>query len=60
MEMQFQTQLVKGRIASLQTSSPTPINEAIDRLVKDATDVMHEAVLLRAEVKELQAANAMK
>jgi hypothetical protein len=57
-ELQSQTNLVKGRIAD--QSSPTQINEAMDQLVKGATTVMHAAVLLRDEVKELQAANAMK
>jgi len=59
-EMRCQTTLVKGHIASLPDSSPTPINAALDQLVKGATQMMHTAALLRAEVKELQAANAMK
>jgi len=59
-EMQSQTELLKARIAAQLDTSPTPINEVIDQLVKGANVVMHTAALLRAEVKELQAANAMK
>lgn len=58
--MRYQTELVKGHIVSLQDSSPTPISEAVDRLVKGATEIIHMAVLLKVEVKELQAANAIK
>jgi hypothetical protein len=59
-ELQSQTDFVKSRIAAQPASSPTQINDAIDQLVKGATTVMHTAVLLKAEVKELQVANAMK
>ena len=62
-EMRCQTELVKGRMARislLPDASPTPINEALDQLVKGATKMMHTATLLRVEVKELQAANVMK
>jgi len=59
-EMKCQTELIKGRVASLQNTSPTPVNEALDRLIKGTTEVMHTAVLLKEEVKALQAANAMK
>jgi hypothetical protein len=59
-ELQSQTDLIKSSITGQLDSSPTRINEAIDQLVKCATTFMHTAVLLRQEVKELQAANAMK
>ena len=59
-ELQAQTNLIKSRIAAQPANSPTQINEAIEHLVKGAVTVMHVAVLLREEVKELQAANAMK
>lgn len=36
------------------------MNQAIDHLVKGAIAMMHAVVLLKVEVKELQAANAMK
>ncbi len=49
-----------ARIISLPDSSLTPINKALDQLVKGATKIMHTAALLRAEVKELQAVNVMK
>jgi len=58
--MRCQTNLVKGRITSLPDSSLTLINQVLDQLVKGATQMMHTAALLRAEVKELQAANVMK
>ena len=58
--MQSQTDFVKSRIITQLTSSPTQINGAIDQLVKGTTTVMHTVVLLREEVKELQAANVMK
>ncbi len=58
--MQSQTDLIKGRITAQLAISPTQINEAIDHLVKGAATVMYTAVLLRSEVKELQAANVMK
>ena len=47
-------------MATQPASSPTQINEAVEHLIKGATTVMHAAILLREEVKELQAANAMK
>ncbi len=59
-ELQAQTDLIKSRIAAQQASSLTQINEALDHLIKGATTVMHTAVLLREEVKELQAVNAIK
>ena len=62
-EMRYQTELVKGRMArisSLPDASPTPINEALDQLMKGATKMIHTATLLRVEVKELQAVNVMK
>ena len=59
-ELQAQTDLIKSRIAAQPARSPTQINEALEHLVKGAATVMHTAVLLRKEVKELQAANAMK
>ena len=59
-ELQAQTDLIRSRMAAQPASSPTQINEAMEHLIKGATTVMHAAVLLREEVKELQAANAMK
>ena len=56
----MQTDLIKSRMAARPASSPTQINEALEHLVKGATTVMHTAVLLQEEVKELQAANVMK
>jgi hypothetical protein len=43
-----------------QNSSPSSINDAVSCLVKGAEMMMHSAVLLKAEVKALQAANEQK
>ncbi|KAK9254861.1 hypothetical protein V1507DRAFT_454657 [Lipomyces tetrasporus] len=36
---------------------PTPINQALDQLIKGAEMMMHSCVLLQAEVQPLQEAN---
>lgn len=59
-ELQAQTDLIRSRMTAQPASSPTQINEAVEHLIKGATTVMHAALLLREEVKELQAANAIK
>jgi hypothetical protein len=59
-ELAFQMELVKGRVAKHQNSSPTPINDALDQLFKGAQTMMHSAVLLKAEVEGLQKANQAK
>ncbi|KFZ23592.1 hypothetical protein V502_01928, partial [Pseudogymnoascus sp. VKM F-4520 (FW-2644)] len=51
---------VKNRIVRHYNSSPTSINNAISCLVKGAQVMMHSVVLLKAEVKALQAANEQK
>jgi len=56
-ELQCQTELLKDRITNHQNSSPTPINDALDQLLKGAQSMMHSAVLLEAEVRALQKAN---
>jgi hypothetical protein len=59
-ELDFQTEHIKNRVIRHQNSSPTSINDAISCLVKGAQVMMHSAVLLKAEVKALQAANEQK
>jgi hypothetical protein len=59
-ELNFQTEHIKNRIVRHQNSSPTSINDAVSCLVKGAEMMMHSAVLLKAEVKALQAANEQK
>ncbi|KFZ00609.1 hypothetical protein V500_00987, partial [Pseudogymnoascus sp. VKM F-4518 (FW-2643)] len=59
-ELNFQTEHIKNRIVQHQNSSPTSINDAVSCLVKGAEMMMHSAVLLKAEVKALQAANEQK
>ncbi|KFZ24613.1 hypothetical protein V502_00907, partial [Pseudogymnoascus sp. VKM F-4520 (FW-2644)] len=51
---------VKNRIRQHQDSSPSSINDALSWLAKGAHIMMHSAVLLKAEVKALQAANEQK
>jgi hypothetical protein len=59
-ELERQTEHLKNRIVRHQDSSPTPINEAFDQLVKGAQIMVHSATLLKAEVKALQEANQAK
>ena len=59
-ELDFQTEHVRNRIIQHQNSSPSSINDALSRLAKGAQVMMHSAVLLKAEVKALQAANEQK
>lgn len=56
-ELASQTELIRGKIARHQGSSPTPINDAFTTLIKGASMMAHENALLRAEVAHLQKAN---
>ena len=57
-EASLQTTHIKDRIARHQDSSPTPILGALDQIVKGTMKVMHEVVLVKARVRELEDANA--
>jgi hypothetical protein len=59
-ELNFQTEHIKNRMIRHQNSSPSSINDVVSCLVKGAEMMMHSAVLLKAEVKALQAANEQK
>jgi hypothetical protein len=59
-EVEFQTTHLKNRIARHQNSSPSSINEAFNQLAKGAQIMAHSFTLLKAEVKALQQANALK
>jgi hypothetical protein len=59
-EVEFQTTHLKNRIVRHQDSSPTSIHEAFDQLAKGAQIMAHSFILLKAEVKALQEANALK
>ncbi|KFY29236.1 hypothetical protein V491_00127, partial [Pseudogymnoascus sp. VKM F-3775] len=59
-ELDFQIEHIKNRVIRHQNSSPTSINDALSRLAKGAQVMMHSAILLKAEVKALQAANEQK
>lgn len=52
-----QTTLIKQRIVRHQSSSPTPILDALDLFAKGTAKVMQENVLLRTELERLQQAN---
>jgi hypothetical protein len=57
-EMACQTDLIKGRIIQHQNSSPTPITDAVNQVLKGTVRMASELELLRAENKRLQEANA--
>jgi hypothetical protein len=54
----LQTAHVKDRISRHQNSSPTSILEAFDQIAKGTMKVMHEVVLMKDRVRELEEANA--
>jgi len=56
-EMACQTDLIKGRIIQHQNSSPTPITDAVNQVLKGTVRMASELELLRSEVKRLQATN---
>ena len=56
-ELASQTTHLKDRIVCHQNSSPTPINNALDQLLRGAQTMVHSAVLIKAEVQALQQAN---
>lgn len=58
-EAQSQTDYIKNRIVQHQNSSPTQIIKSLHQFAKGTTKVMHELVLLRGEVRELQKANGL-
>ena len=56
-EMACQTDFIKGQIIQHQNSSPTPITDAVNQVLKGTIRIATENELLRAEVKRLQEAN---
>jgi hypothetical protein len=56
-EAESQHKMLRDRISHHQGSSPTSIIDGLDTLVKGTAIVMHQMALLKAEVKDLQAAN---
>lgn len=52
-----QTTLIKQRIVRHQSSSPTPILDALDLFAKGTAKVMQENVLLKTELERVQKAN---
>jgi hypothetical protein len=56
-ETSLQTTHIKDRISRHQNSSPTSIFKALDQIAKGSLQVMHDVVLMKAHIKELQAAN---
>lgn len=56
-ELACQTELIKGQIAKHQDSSPTPINNALDRLQKAVQMMACSTILIQAELTNLRNAN---
>jgi hypothetical protein len=52
-----QSNFIKQRVARHQNSSPTAIYEAMDQMVKGTTTIMHQMVLLKDRVRDLEEAN---
>ena len=58
-EATSQTDYIKKRISRHQGSSPTSILTAVDQITKGTCGIMHKMALLKAEVEQLRAANAL-
>jgi hypothetical protein len=58
-EATSQTDYIKRRISGHQGSSPTSILAAMDQFAKGTCGLMHKMALLKAEVNQLQEANAL-
>ena len=58
-EATSQTDYIKRRISRHQGSSPTSILVAMDQFAKGTCGLMHKMALLKAEVNQLQEANAI-
>ena len=56
-EVKAQSTLLRNKMIRHQDSSPTPIVEALDQLVKGVNTLAHTAAILRNEVAQLQSAN---
>jgi DDE superfamily endonuclease len=56
-EMVSQTELIKGRITQHQNSSPTPIIDGIDQILKGTVQIAAQYEILKAEVTALRKAN---
>ena len=55
--MVSQTELIKGRITRHQNSSPTPIIDGIDQILKGTVQIAAQYEILKAEVTALRKAN---
>jgi hypothetical protein len=56
-EFDLQSKLIRDRIQRHQNSSPTSIIESLDRLAKGAQSVANLAILVQAQVADLEIAN---
>jgi hypothetical protein len=56
-EASQQSTHIRNRIIQHQNSSPTAIIGGLEQITKGTIQVMHEVVLLKARVKELESAN---
>jgi hypothetical protein len=56
-EANLQSSFIKAKITQHQNSSPTPLYEAMDQLVKGTATVMTQMVLIKDRVRTLEEAN---
>jgi hypothetical protein len=56
-EATSQSDFIKQRVARHQNSSPTAIYEAMDQMVKGTTIIMHQMVLMKDRIRDLEEAN---
>jgi hypothetical protein len=56
-EATSQSDFIKQRVARHQNSSPTAIYEAMDQMVKGTTTIMHQMVLMKDRIRDLEEAN---
>jgi hypothetical protein len=56
-EAASQSDFIKRKVARHQDSSPTAIYEAMDQMVKGTTTIMHQMVLMKDRIRDLEEAN---
>jgi hypothetical protein len=57
-ELELQTKAIKDYLQRCTRSPPSPLEAALDQLAKGCAMSMNSAILLKEEVRQLQAANA--
>jgi hypothetical protein len=56
-EATSQSDFIKSKVARHQDSSPTAIYDAMDQMVKCTATIMHQVVLMKDRIRELEEAN---